>query len=163
MTPDEYRRRAAAKRLEAARAIEDAKATALHLITSADLDDRTADEMERLERKSPTVRRAQVDAKIGAMDVQPVRSRGAAVAAAKAKSLWPLRRALTRRNLSVPEWAKIHGYKVEVVKSWLKAPESGGRRIPRPIAEAVEREFVADDGKSEVPAVAASWPAGIKD
>lgn len=90
---------------------------------------------------------------------------GANISAAKTKGRWPFQRALIKRNLSLPEWAraqkKPHVIEVETAKSWLKKSEKGGRKIPRSWADRIELEFRDEKGRSEVPATNASWPSGI--
>lgn len=101
------------------------------------------------------------------MEARPA-SRGSRVSAANTKGQWPFQQALQRRNLSVLMWAEsATGVTVEAVRSWLKKPGKGGRPIPEVWAKRIEREFGEVDGKgavvaSEVPAVAASWPNGIR-
>jgi len=95
-------------------------------------------------------------------------SRGAKVSIARTESTWPFRQALHKRNLSLPEWARApeqrkRGLTVEAAKSWLKAPSHGGRPCPRVWAERIAGEFLdSDTNASEVPAVDASWPNGIR-
>jgi hypothetical protein len=91
-------------------------------------------------------------------------NRGAKVSMARTKSMWPFRRALHKRNYSLPEWARQQkGITVEAAKSWLKAPSGGGRPIPLVWAERIAKDFVDDEtGLSEVPPVDASWPNGIR-
>lgn len=94
-------------------------------------------------------------------------SAGANISAAKTKGRWPFQRALIKRNLSLPEWARAQKkpnlIEVETAKSWLKKPSKGGRKCPREWADRIEAEFKDERGKSEVPAVNASWPSGIRE
>jgi hypothetical protein len=93
-------------------------------------------------------------------------SPGANISAAKTKSRHPFQRALIKRNLSLPEWAraqKKHPIEVETAKSWLKKPDKGGRKISRAWADRIEKEFKDEKGRPEVPAVNASWPSGIRE
>jgi hypothetical protein len=83
-------------------------------------------------------------------------SRGAAIAKGRIEHPTKFQRALAKRGMSLPEWARARGKKVEKVKTWVKEGEAG-RRIPRDEAEAIAKEF------PDVPAVDSSWPKGIKD
>lgn len=89
--------------------------------------------------------------------MQVEKSWGAAIAAAKRKPKWPFARALDKAGISLPEWARLRGAKVENVKSWLKNPGKGGRPVPRVWAERIAKEF------PKVPANPESWPNGIRD
>jgi len=101
--------------------------------------------------------------KLGTMDAQES-NRGASVAAARTKDPLPFQLALFGRNSSVPQWAEAKGLEVEKVKSWVKRPKKGGRRIPREWALKIAREFVDPvTGQTLVPADESSWPSGIKD
>lgn len=69
-------------------------------------------------------------------------------------------RALEAAGSNINEWSKKHGYNPKRVRSWYQ--KAGGRRIPRAIAEAIEREMGTDDkGRPIVPASLESWPNGI--
>lgn len=78
---------------------------------------------------------------------------------------WPFRQALSKRGLSVPDWARRQvkpPIGVETAKSWLKT-----RGRPRPCPEfwanrIAEEFYDKKTDASEVPAVDASWPHGIK-
>jgi hypothetical protein len=65
----------------------------------------------------------------------------------------PFPKALATRGLTVTEWAAKHGHNRGRVKSWFM-PGSGGRRIPRDVAEAIEKEL-------GIPATARTWKNGI--
>lgn len=159
MTPADLRKRAADADAESLEAADDGDAAEAkrHLLRAHAYRELAA-ELERLSGASEV-------GTVGTMHVQPDRSRGAAISAGKAQNSrqWPLRKALTRRGLSVPEWARQTKRNVNVAKSWLKAPGSGGRPIPRAEADAIATEFAGSRGKSEVPAVNASWPCGIRE
>jgi len=60
---------------------------------------------------------------------------------------------LEKRGLTVTFWAKKHNHDRARVKSWF-AVGDGGRRIPRAIAEAIEKEL-------GVPATLRTWKNGI--
>lgn len=92
---------------------------------------------------------------LGTMQLE--KSWGAAIAAAKRKPRWPFARALDKAGISLPEWARARGAKVENVKSWLKNPGKGGRPVPRLWADRIAKEFPS------VRAVPESWPNGIRD
>lgn len=96
----------------------------------------------------------------------PSPSAGANISAAKTKARLPFQRALIKRNLSLPEWARAQRkprLEVETAKSWVKKKGAGGRPCPRFWADRIAAEFVDAEGKSEVPAVKASWPSGIRE
>lgn len=109
---------------------------------------------------------------ISPMEAQsnPLASAGAKKAWAKIKDALPFQVALYRRGLSLPEWARAQrkpSLSVHTAKSWLKRKGRGGNRIPREWAERIAREFGEVDAQgnlvsSEVPAVDASWPCGIR-
>jgi len=132
---------------------------------------READEMDAVSGGSGT-RRLSSTVKKGTLGVPKMEaqsaSRGAKVSIARTESTWPFRQALHKRNLSLPEWARApeqrkRGLTVEAAKSWLKAPSHGGRPCPRVWAERIAGEFLdSDTNVSEVPAVDASWPNGIR-
>ena len=65
----------------------------------------------------------------------------------------PFPRALEARGITVTEWADKHGHSRGRVKSWFMTG-SGGRRIPRDVAEAIEKEL-------GIPATARTWKNGI--
>lgn len=91
-------------------------------------------------------------------------SAGANISAAKSKDRLPFQRALIKRNLSLPEWARAQrrpAVEVETAKSWVKRSAKGARKVPRSWADRIAIEFVDDNGRSEVPATLASWPNGI--
>ncbi len=92
-------------------------------------------------------------------------SAGANISAAKTKTRLPFTLALHKRNLSLPEWARAQrkpGIEEETARAWCKAPGKGGRKIPREWAERIEKEFVDENGKTEVPANKRSWPNDIR-
>jgi hypothetical protein len=92
-------------------------------------------------------------------------SAGAKKSRAKTRYHWPLQVALQKRNLSLPEWARAQRkprLEVEKAKTWLKPHGKGGNRCPEEWARRIAAEFVGTDGESEVPAVDASWPCGIR-
>ena len=69
-------------------------------------------------------------------------------------------RALEAIGSNIDRWSKEHGYNPKRVRSWYQ--KSGGRRIPRKIAEAIELEMGKDDkDRPVVPASLESWPNGI--
>ena len=91
-------------------------------------------------------------------------SAGANISAAKSKARLPFQRALIKRNLSLPEWARAQRkppLEVETAKAWLKKTANGRRRIPRSWADRIEAEFLDEKKRPEVPATLASWPNGI--
>lgn len=95
------------------------------------------------------------------MDTAQVRSRGAAVSAARTntRTRTPFQRCLHERGHSLPEWvATQKGLDVEQAKSWVKRKGHGGRAIPRAWADKLAKEF-------EEPALAHpdSWPSGIRE
>jgi hypothetical protein len=76
--------------------------------------------------------------------------------------LLPFRRALMKRQMMVPDWARRQRnppVSVETVKNWLKPARK--RPIPEFWAKKIEAEFRDEHGRSEVPAVDSSWPHGI--
>lgn len=92
-------------------------------------------------------------------------SRGAKVSQARVKGDWPFYRALHKRRLALSEWARAQkrpAVSVESAKSWMKRPGKGGRPTPQVWADAIAAEFKDENGESEVPAVAESWPNGIR-
>lgn len=92
-------------------------------------------------------------------------SPGANIAAAKTKARYPFQRALIKRNLSVPEYARAQKkppLEEETARSWVKKKGKGGRKVPGLWAKKIEAEFLDENGKSEVPARDASWPCGIR-
>jgi hypothetical protein len=73
----------------------------------------------------------------------------------------PFPRALEAAGMTVSAWALKHGHDRARVKSWF-AEGDGGRRIPRDVAEAIEKEMGVDAKKRPlVPATLATWKNGI--
>ena len=72
------------------------------------------------------------------------------------KSDHPFPVALDRIGSSAPKWGKQNGFGKSKVKSWYSTAPSAMRPIPRRAAELIEKQF-------GIPAVDASWPAGISD
>ncbi len=110
-----------------------------------------ASELRRLAERAPLLPTGTIGT-IGTTKMEAKSpSPGANISAAKIKGRIPFQRALIKRNLSLPEWAAAQ-----------KKPGAGGRRIPMAWAERIEREFVDENGVTEVPAKPASWPNGIR-
>ncbi len=65
----------------------------------------------------------------------------------------PFPNALQARGMTVTAWAENHGYDRARVKSWF-AVGDGGRRIPRDVAESIEKEL-------GIPATLKTWKNGI--
>ncbi len=98
---------------------------------------------------------------LGTMEA-PQANVGSKVSAAKTKHPWPFSVALHAHGSSPAQWALAQRppQKAETVRAWLKAPGKGGRPIPRADAERIEAEFAGTE--TPVPALAASWPNGIR-
>lgn len=90
----------------------------------------------------------------------PAKTKGAKTSAAMTRSKAPLSLALMAAGKSIPEWVtparEKQGLTVEAVRSWVKKPGHGGRPIPRAWADRIEAEL-------GIPAIAASWPNGIRE
>lgn len=108
---------------------------------------------------------------ISKMEAQATASAGAKKAWAKIQDALPFQVALFRRGMSLPEWARKQrrppisstpARSVETAKSWVKKRGHGGNRIPEEWAARIAKQFVDEKGRSEVPAVDASWPCGIR-
>lgn len=65
----------------------------------------------------------------------------------------PFPAALAEREMTVPEWAKVHGVSEGKARSWYRAQQP--RRIPRKFALIIQREL-------GLPADETTWPNGIK-
>ncbi|MEP6652068.1 MAG: hypothetical protein ABJA82_01850 [Myxococcales bacterium] len=71
-------------------------------------------------------------------------------------------RTLKAHGSDVEKWAREKGLPIKRVRSWF-ASGDGARRIPRDIAESIEREFGADQaGVPVLPATLFTWPNGIR-
>lgn len=133
MTPAEHRRKAAEIRIEIRR-----------LIDEAELHDRTADELERLQAKAKAVT-------INTVTAEQAQARGAAIARSLAGK-HPLLRAIVGSKWgSAERYAKERlGVSGAAFTQW----RSGARKTPARVAALVEQDFGLAPTK-------ALWPGGI--
>lgn len=166
-TPTELRTLATSAETEAAKLAHQMPQQIAALRAQAVELRRLADAMERAQGLPAIARKGTTGT--SDMEARPA-SRGSRVSARNTRGGWPFQAALHKRNLSVPMWARAQKHPpissteaagVEVARSWLKKPGHGGRPCPPEWAKRIEKEFVDENGASEVPAVEASWPNGI--
>lgn len=116
---------------------------------------------------------------VGTHEMEGGISRGAQVSASKTRRLTPWTRALQARGLSPQEWARSQrkpSIEPETARAWVKQPKKGGRATPRAWADRIalenRKEGAPAPGEgfdprnpahTDVPAVAASWPNGIRE
>lgn len=78
---------------------------------------------------------------------------------------WPWRLALAKRNMCVADYARRQvnpPLGTETAKGWLKVHAARPRQCPQFWADKIAEDFKDEKGRTEVPAVDASWPHGIK-
>jgi hypothetical protein len=69
--------------------------------------------------------------------------------------------ALDARGSSLADWARQHQLDEELVRGWVR--DADGRRIPRDVAEMIEKEMGKDENDQPlIPATLATWKNGIR-
>lgn len=121
----------------------------------------------KAEAKQAKHRAIQLQAMVSALGAPPVGENGSYgfVRSRVEHDEWPWRIALAKRGMCVADYARQQvapPLGKEMAKQWLKPGAARQRPIPLFWAQKIAADFVDAKGRSEVPAVDASWPHGIK-